>query len=237
LNQIYEQHAYKEDGNILAETYKLPYGMTEEHLLFYLFSYTNKKYENYSKKIFGEYNKKNWYKYIIIASIIQKEAANVEEMPIVSSVIYNRLKKRMALQMDGTLNYGHYSHTKVTAKRIREDQSSYNTYKNKGLPEHPISAVSLAAIKAAIFPINSDYLYFVKNEKTGLHSFSNNYKSHVNNINKNRTYKKRKKQEASVSKKKTKKESLKKKSTKETSVFPPKTSPSKSIKSLWKNVN
>ena len=125
-----------------------------------------------------------------MASIIQKEAANVNEMPIVSSVIYNRLKKGMPLQMDGTLNYGKYSHVKVTARRIREDDTSYNTYKNKGLPSNPICAISLNAIKAAIFPIKSNYLYFVKDNKTGLHKFTGSYKEHVNNINANRGVKK-----------------------------------------------
>lgn len=194
LNLIYNKYAYKKDGNILAESYHLPYGMKEDHLLFYLFSYTNKKYKAYSEKIFGEYKKDKWYKYIVIASIIQKEAANKEEMPIVSSVIYNRIKKKMPLQMDGTLNYGKYSHTKVTASMIRNNKSSYNTYKQVGLPSNPICAVSLDAIKAAIFPAKTDYLYFVKDNKTGFHKFTNQYKQHVNNIkiNKKTPKKKRK---------------------------------------------
>lgn len=200
LTKIYEQYAYKADGNILAETYSLPFGMKEDHLLFYLFSTTNKQYEEFSRKIFGYYDKKKWYYYITMASIIQKEAATVDEMPIVSSVIYNRLKKGMPLQMDGTLNYGKYSHEIVTAKRIQEDTSSYNTYKNAGLPANPICAVSLNAIKAAIFPVKSDYLYFVRDNKTGLHKFANTYNDHVNNINANKgvtkTYTKVKEEES-----------------------------------------
>ncbi len=195
LQNIYEKYAYKEDGNILADTYSLPYGMKEDHLLFYLFSNTNKQYEEISKKIFGEYDKKRWYYYITLASIIQKEAANEEEMTIVSSVIHNRLKKGMKLQMDGTLNYGKYSHIKITAQRIREDNSSYNTYKITGLPNDPVCAVSINSIKAAIFPAKTDYLYFVKNEATGLHIFSKTYKEHVRNINNNRFIKKNIKKE------------------------------------------
>lgn len=190
LEYIYDKYAYKKDGNILAETYSLPYGMKEDHLLFYLFSNTNKQYEEFSKKIFGYYDKKKWYYYITMASIIQKEAATTDEMPLVSSVIYNRLKKGMALQMDGTLNYGKYSNVKVTAKRIKTDTSSYNTYKNKGLPSNPICAVSLKSIKAAIFPVKSDYLYFVKDNSTGLHNFTSSYKKHVKNINANKGVKK-----------------------------------------------
>lgn len=190
LNSIYKKYTYRADGNILAETYSLPYGINEDHLIFYLFSSTNKFYEKVSKKIFGYYNKKKWYYYVTIASIIQKEAANIDEMPLVSSVIYNRLKKKMALQMDGTLNYGKYSHKKITARRIREDNSSYNTYKYRKLPVNPICAVNLNSIKAAIFPVKSDYLYFIKDNKTGLHKFSNTYEEHLKNIKRNRRFKK-----------------------------------------------
>lgn len=242
LQKVYDKYAYKNDGNILADTYSLPYGMKEDHLLFYLFSTTNKQYESISNKIFGEYDKKRWYYYITLASVIQKEAANSDEMPTVSSVIHNRLKKGMKLQMDGTLNYGKYSHIKITSQRIKEDNSSYNTYKNRGLPEHPICAVSLDAIKAAIFPAKTDYLYFVKNEKNGLHSFSKSYKEHVNNINKNRIIKRNLKKKA----KEKKQEIQKKKSNsktkespkKELYVFPKSNSKenTKSIKSLFDNV-
>lgn len=190
LKKVYNEYAYKADGNILADTYSLPIGMKEDYLILYLLSTTNKRYESLSKKIFGLYDKKKWYYYLSLASVIQKEAASKNEMPIVSSVVHNRLKKGMRLQMDGTLNYGKYSHVKVTAKRIREDFSSYNTYKSKGLPKNPVCAVDLNAIKAAIFPVKSKYLYFVKDNKTGLHIFAKTYKEHVNNINANRGVKK-----------------------------------------------
>ena len=104
---------------------------------------------------------------------------------MVSSVIHNRLKKRMRLQMDGTLNYGKYSHIKVTPERIRDDNSTFNTYKHKGLPDSPIGAVSVSAIKAAIKPAKSKHLYFMKN-KDGVHDFSDSFKAHRKNIKKAR---------------------------------------------------
>ncbi|NLC28535.1 MAG: aminodeoxychorismate lyase, partial [Campylobacteraceae bacterium] len=88
-------------------------------------------------------------------------------------------------QMDGTLNYGYFGNTKVTPERIRTDISSYNTYKYAGLPPQPISTVSKDAILAAIFPAQSDYLYFVRN-KTGSHTFSKTYEAHLKAIAKNR---------------------------------------------------
>ncbi len=181
LMRYYLKYSPIRDGLIIPETYHIPVGISERHLVLYLINYAWKYHKKTSNKIFGEFDKKSWYRYLVIASIIQKEAANKEEMPIVSSIIYNRLKRGMKLQMDGTLNYGKYSHIKVTAKRIREDDSKYNTYKNKGLPEFPVSSVSKEAIFAAIFPKKTSYLYFVK-AKNGKHVFSKSYKEHRRNI-------------------------------------------------------
>ena len=186
----YALRAYKKDGNILANTYNLPLGMNEIELIDYLLQKTNNKYKKFSKKIFGFYDKEKWYKYITIASIIQKEAASKQEMPLISSVIYNRLKKNMKLQMDGTLNYGKYSHTKITPKMIKEDETSYNTYKIKGIPSDPICAIEVEAIKAAIFPAVTKYLYFIKNKDGSKHIFSSSYKAHLKQIRKIQRYQK-----------------------------------------------
>jgi UPF0755 protein len=159
----------------------VPLGIKEKQLMDFLIRESEKKYKNFSEKIYGNYDTKRWKKILTIASIIQKEAANNEEMPLVSSVIYNRLKKGMRLQMDGTLNYGEYSHTKVTPERIRNDETTFNTYKHKGIPHSPIGAVSIDAIKAAIKPAQTNYLYFMKNAQ-GIHDFTDTFKEHRKNI-------------------------------------------------------
>ena len=169
------------DGVILADTYIVPMGMSERHLVSYLVNNSFYKHRKLSQKIFGVYNKKRWFWYVSMASIIQKEAANKKEMPLVSAVIHNRIKKKMKLQMDGSLKYGLYSHKKITASRIKNDNSSYNTYKIKGVPPDPVCSISLDALKAAIFPANKKYLYFVKGKK-GKHLFSTTYKAHLRNI-------------------------------------------------------
>ena len=183
LKNYYKALAHYPEAAIYADTYYVPYGITEKHLMHFLLMESEKKYEKISNKVYGTYNRKQWLKILTTASIIQKEAANTEEMPIVSSVIHNRLKKGMRLQMDGTLNYGKYSHMKVTPERIKNDRSRFNTYKYKGLPPSPIGAVSFAAIKAAISPAKTNYLYFMKNAE-GLHNFTNTYKKHRKNIKK-----------------------------------------------------
>ncbi|WP_200762259.1 endolytic transglycosylase MltG [Nitrosophilus alvini] len=180
-NEFFIQSPFKE-GVILPETYHIPKGIDEKHLIYYLVNNSLKRHKEIANKIFGRYEQDKWFgKYITIASIIQKEAANEKEMPLISSVIYNRLKKGMPLQMDGALNYGDYSHTKITRKRIQSDLTRFNTYKFKGLPPYPVCNVSLSAIKAAVFPAKTEYLYFVKSGKKR-HKFSKTYKNHINNI-------------------------------------------------------
>ena len=181
LLKEYKKQAPYPDGVFVPETYQIPIGIDEHRVVKLLLSLSMHRTKALSNKIFGTYNEKKWFHYVAVASIIQKESANVKEMPLVSSVIYNRLKKGMKLQMDGTLNYGKYSHVKVTARRIRNDMSIYNTYRHKGIPKVPVCTVSVEAIRAAIFPAKTDYLYFVKS-KSGTHKFACNYSTHLDNI-------------------------------------------------------
>jgi UPF0755 protein len=185
LETYYKTFSKYPEAGIYADTYHVPYGISEKHLMHFLLTQSEKTYEEISTKVYGTYRPKQWLNILITASIIQKEAANAKEMPIVASVIVNRLKKGMPLQMDGTLNYGKYSHVKVTPERIRNDTSRFNTYKHKGLPHSPIGAVSLHALKAAMKPAKTNYLYFMKNAQ-GVHDFTNSYKKHRKNIKKAR---------------------------------------------------
>ncbi len=182
LFKAYHELAYKKDGNIISQTYNLPIGMNPRDLLLYLFQYTQEEYQKYSTKIFNNYHRDDWYKYIIIASIIQKESGSKMEMTQVSGVIYNRLAQKMKLQMDGTLNYGEFSHTRVTPTMIANDETTYNTYKFYGIPTDPVCAVEFEAIKAAIFPAKNSYLFFMKKVGGGGHSFASNFESHKINI-------------------------------------------------------
>lgn len=181
LQAEYDRHAPYPDGVIIPDTYNLPMGFDETEMIAYILDYSIRRHKLLAGTHGKEYTDAAWFKIITIASIIQKEAANNEEMPLVASVIFNRLKKRMRLQMDGALNYGEYSNIRVTSRRIKNDTSAFNTYKRRGLPPHPVSIVSTEAVLAALNPTKSNYLYFVKNKK-GTHTFSETYRSHVNAI-------------------------------------------------------
>lgn len=181
LKKAYDEKASMSEGNFVPDTYSIPRKITEERLIAYLLDKSDKK----MKQIFAEYNQpfntKNMLHIVTKASVIQKEAASIDDMPMVSSVIDNRIKEGMRLQMDGTLNYAEFSHQKVTAKRIRTDTTPYNTYKYKGLPTSPVCNVSKEAIHAAIYPAQTDYLYFVRG-KNGEHIYSSYFSTHRKNI-------------------------------------------------------
>ena len=171
-----------DEGYLKPDTYFLPIGMSERNVCKYLGDIAKKYHKSISERFFGNYDYLRYKKFLIIASIIQKEAANASEMKKISSVIYNRLKKHMKLQMDGSLNYGKYSHIKITPQRIKNDYTRYNTYKYYGLPLGAVCIPSKEAIVAAIFPEKTKYLYFVKCKNR--HLFAITYQQHLRNIKK-----------------------------------------------------
>ncbi len=113
-----------------------------------------------------------------IASIIEKEAQKTSDMPIISAVFYNRLRRGMALQSCPTVIYalGRNHKERVYYSDLRVD-SPYNTYKHAGFPPSPIASMGLRAFHAALNPAASPYLFFVAG-KNGSHVFSRTYSEH-----------------------------------------------------------
>jgi uncharacterized YceG family protein len=113
------------------------------------------------------------YDVLIIASMVEKEAAVPEERPLIAAVIYNRLHNRMAVGIDATLRYG--LNIPPTAS-IRESQlhssSPYNTRDRPGLPPTPIANPGLASMQAAAHPAKVNYLYFVRKPDKQHHFFT-----------------------------------------------------------------
>ena len=180
LLKKYREIAYYANGDIIAKKYNIPYNTTEDSSISYM---VYKGHSIYRKLLNGSGIKlpsKEFKKYLIIASIIEKETQNYKEMPLISAVIHNRLKKGMRLQLDATLNYGKRAHTIITHKIIKSDSSTYNTYKHKGLPPEPICSPSISAFKAALNPADVNYLFFVK--KGNKHIFSKDYKEHTKKV-------------------------------------------------------
>ncbi|TLM79749.1 MAG: endolytic transglycosylase MltG [Actinobacteria bacterium] len=112
---------------------------------------------------------------VTIASMIEKEAKLDRERPLVASVIYNRLKRKMVLEIDATLEYvlpGHRFRLRNQDLRI---ESPYNTYKYKGLPPTPIASPGMASIEAAAHPTETGYIYYVLTSTDGAHTFTSTW--------------------------------------------------------------
>ena len=117
---------------------------------------------------------------IIIASMIEKETANITESFKVSSVIYNRLNNASQypyLNIDATIVYALNGKSDLTSEDLKIDHP-YNTYTNKGLTPGPISNPSQNSIAAALDPEDTDYYFYAYNPSTREHHFSKTYKEH-----------------------------------------------------------
>jgi UPF0755 protein len=101
------------------------------------------------------------YDVLIVASIIEKEAATARDRPLVAAVIYNRLRHHIPLGMDSTTRYEFNDYNKSLTQSQLASPSPYNTRLHVGLPPTPISNPGLAAIEAAAHPAHVNYVYFV----------------------------------------------------------------------------
>ncbi|MBQ7667709.1 MAG: endolytic transglycosylase MltG [Clostridia bacterium] len=117
---------------------------------------------------------------VTIASLIEREAKVEKERPMISGVIYNRLKIDMLLQIDATIQYLLDKQKERLLYVDLEVDSPYNTYLYKGLPPTPIASPGKSCIEAALFPTEHDYYYYrTKKEGNGEHYFSKTFEEHV----------------------------------------------------------
>lgn len=115
---------------------------------------------------------------LTVASMVEEEARIDEERAFVASVIYNRLERGMALQMDSTLQFALNKYGQRMLNEDKEVKSPYNTYRHAGLPPGPISNPGVASIRAALQPADTKYLYFVSSADGKSHAFSETLAAH-----------------------------------------------------------
>jgi len=127
---------------------------------------------------------KNLSDAIILASIVEKEAGNENEKPIIAGVFLHRISIGMKLQADPTIIYGLLPNFNgdITKANLRDKNNPYNTYQIPGLPPTPISTISKSSLEAVILGMKNDYLYFVA-KGDGTHKFSKTYKEHLDAVN------------------------------------------------------
>jgi peptidoglycan lytic transglycosylase G len=119
---------------------------------------------------------------VALASIVQKETALASEAPLVAGVYWNRLRRGMRLQADPTVIYALKRDGRWRGTLLRSDydyESPYNTYVHEGLPPGPIANPGLDALRAAVTPARTSYLYFVADPTTGGHTFSTTFEDHL----------------------------------------------------------
>jgi UPF0755 protein len=121
---------------------------------------------------------------VIMASIVEKETAVPEERPMVASVYYNRLNKRIALDADPSIIYAELLAGTYQGALHHADirfNSPYNTYRNAGLPPGPIGNPGRSSLEAAMHPAQTDYYYFVADAQ-GHHRFARTMEEHNKNV-------------------------------------------------------
>jgi UPF0755 protein len=113
-----------------------------------------------------------------LASIVEKEARVPEERPVIAAVYLNRLKAKMLLQADPTVQYALGKHVARVMYKDLAIESPYNTYKHIGLPPGPIASPGRPSIVAALNPANVPYRYFVA-FPDGHHEFTTDFATHT----------------------------------------------------------
>lgn len=167
------------EGYLYPDTYDLPPLLGARETIV-------RQLRNFEKRVLsGKAPPPRLHRAIIVASMIELEVAKDAERPIVAGVIENRLAKGMPLQIDATINYALGRWRALTRKDIRETESPYNTYLNRGLPPGPICSPSAVSIRAALSPAKHDLLYYVA-MPDGRHLFSSTYDEHLRNVAKRR---------------------------------------------------
>lgn len=164
------------EGYLFPETYQFPKGISARKVI-------EAMNDEFSEHWTGEYEARakelgfTKHEIVTLASIIEKETGKKEEMPRVSSVFHNRLKKEMRLQADPTVIYGIANYDGNIRKEDLTTPSPYNTYVILGLPPGPIANPGADALRAALYPSATNNLYFVA-DGSGNHFFSATLEEH-----------------------------------------------------------
>lgn len=161
----------KLEGYLFPDTYFFEEGVSAEGVVIKMLNRFEEITNQYKAKLIdSEYSLDD---IIIIASIIEQEAKLAEERPIISGVIHNRIEDAMKLQMCSTVQYALEKKKANLSYNDLKVESPYNTYKYSGLPIAPICSPGEDSIKAALYPDEHDYFFFVvKDPEVGSHAFS-----------------------------------------------------------------
>ncbi|QJB55075.1 endolytic transglycosylase MltG [Pseudodesulfovibrio sp. zrk46] len=173
------------EGYLFPETYMLtpPRGDQSEYMVETMI----KEFFKNAAKVWpdGLPEWKELNKYVVLASLVEKETGDTSERKRIAGVFHNRLKRRMLIQADPTIIYGlgPAFDGNIRKKHLLDKSNPYNTYTHAGLPPGPICSPGLDALMAAVFPEDHKFLYFVA-KGDGSHYFSKTLSEHNNAVHK-----------------------------------------------------
>ncbi|MBD0381758.1 endolytic transglycosylase MltG [Paenibacillus sedimenti] len=173
------------EGYLFPETYEFKKGSTEQQFIERTIQELDKKLATLPSDWQDKLQARGLtvHQMLTIASLIEREVVVDDERALVSGVINNRLTKNMPLQIDATVQYLFGKPKERLLEKDLQIQSPYNTYLNPGLPPGPIASPSLASIKAAVYPEETKYLFYVtKKDGTKGHLFAETFDEHKKNI-------------------------------------------------------
>jgi len=172
------------EGYLFPDTYLFPHDYPPHMVIKTMIENFYNKIESIDPSV-TNLDKKELNDKVILASIVEREYRVTEEAPVMAGVFLNRLRINMALQSCATVEYiiteiQGKPHPPVIYNQDLEIRDPYNTYLRPGLPPGPISAPGLVALRAVIFPENTEYFYFRLNDPaTGRHYFSRSFDEHI----------------------------------------------------------
>ena len=168
---------YRLEGFLFPATYEFNYGTSAHDIIDTMLKTFDSVYtDEYSKRA-KELGMTD-YEVVTLASVIEREAANMAEHKKVSGVFYNRIKDGMKLQSCATVQYILKERKDVLSVADTKIDSPYNTYMYEGLPVGPVASPGKSAIEAALYPEKHGYYYFVAKSDGSGHVFSKTFAEH-----------------------------------------------------------
>ena len=165
------------EGYLYPDTYRFPLNPTTEEVLEHMVSEFREIFDDSLVNRMQQVNM-SLHEVVTLASIVEGEAALDAERPIIAALYLNRLKRRMLLQADPTIQYIIKNGPRRLLNKDLQIDSPYNTYLYPGLPPGPVNNPGIASIRAVLYPASVDYLYMVANGD-GSHTFSRSIENHL----------------------------------------------------------
>ena len=184
LNKFFNERPMINYENFIADSFIVKSANSFKELTYLMNLSYDRLFKNNTSKLIDKYSKKE---IMIIASLVAKEAVNDDDKKLVSSVIMNRIEKKMKLQIDATVIYALTEGKKKFDRKLTykdlKIKHPFNTYYIKGLPPSMISIVNTKTIEIVLENYKTDFLYYFFNYYENRHIYSKTFKEHKRKLN------------------------------------------------------